>query len=148
MSRVSRAAAVLFVVVLALSAASVAFAKFSKGIYRTKPPPNRTKFLDLSFTATKTKAKQVRYSYRAPSACSSGSSAVGDEEDYLIPATAINQQTGKFSPIKITEPDGDKLTITGKIKGRQASGTFRSSFSAGPVTCDTGTLHWTALHLG
>jgi hypothetical protein len=147
-SRLSRATAVIIVVVFALSAASMAFGSFTKGVYRTKPPANRTKFLDFSFTATKTKATTVRYSYRATSACSNGTSAIGTEEDYSIPAATIRKQTGTFS-INVTDSAGNKLNISGKVKGRKASGSFRSRFAAGGgVTCDTKTLHWTALHLG
>ena len=86
MSRMKKAAALLLVAILVLATASVAFGRHAKGIYRTKPPANRTTFLDLSFTATKTKVKRVRYSYRVSGGCSSGASPVGDETDYIIPA--------------------------------------------------------------
>jgi hypothetical protein len=145
-SRMKKAAAFLLVAILVLATASVAFGRHANGIYRTKPPANRTTFLDLSFTATKTKVKTVGFSYRVSGGCSSGASPVGDETDYVIPAATLNGQ-GKFS-ISVTESDGDKLKVTGKVAGRKASGTFRSSFSVGAITCNTGLRHWKALHLG
>ena len=75
-----KSVAFLLVAVLVLATASVAIGRHTKGIYRTKPPANRTTFLDFSFTATKTQAKRVRYSYRKSGGCSSGASAVGDED--------------------------------------------------------------------
>ena len=66
--------------------------------------------------------------------------------DYIIPPASINDQ-GKFS-ISITESDGDKLQIAGKVTGRKATGTFQSSFSVGAMTCNTGTMRWKAFHLG
>ena len=63
-----KTAAFLLVAILVLATASVAFGRHANGIYRTKPPANRTTFLDFSFTATKTKAKTVRYSYRVEGA--------------------------------------------------------------------------------
>ena len=142
-----KAAAFLLVAILVLATASVALGRHANGIYRTKPPANRTTFLDFSFTATKAKVKRVRYSYRVSGGCSSGASPIGDESDYIIPAATLNGQ-GKFS-VSVTESDGDKLKFAGRVTGRKATGTFRSSFTAsGGVTCDTKTRSWKAYHLG
>ncbi len=146
MSRLRKTGVFLLVAILVLATASVAFGRHANGIYRTKPPANRTTFLDFSFTATKTKAKTVRYSYRKSGGCSSGASPIGDETDYIIPAVSINNQ-GKFS-FSTTESDGDKLQFAGKVTGRKATGTFKSSFSVGAITCNTGTMRWKAFHLG
>ena len=47
MSRTRKAAAFLIVAILVLVTASVAFGGTHNGIYRTKPPANRTTFLDF-----------------------------------------------------------------------------------------------------
>ena len=146
MSRTRKAAAFLIVAILVLVTASVALARHANGIYRTKPPANRTTFLDLSFTATKTKVKTVRYSYRANGHCSNGSSPVGDETSYLISPASINS-AGKFT-ISEANSGGSTLKISGKVTGRKASGTFRVKFSNPGVTCDTKTMRWKAFHLG
>ncbi len=59
----------------------------------------------------------------------------------ISPAT-INAK-GKFS-ISVRSLTGS-LRITGQVKGRKAIGTFRSKFSNVGVTCDSRTIHWTAL---
>ena len=146
MSRTRKAAAFLIVAILVLVTASVAFGAFHKGIYRTKAPVNHQTFLDFGFTATKTKAKAVRYTYRRNGGCSNGSSPVGNESDYVIPPAPISAK-GNFS-ISVTEPDGDSLHITGHVQGRKATGTFRSKFSVGSVTCNSRTFQWKALPLG
>ena len=141
-----KAAALLLVASLLLATASVAFGRHAKGIYRTKPPANRTTFLDLSFTATKTKVKTVRYSYRVSGGCSTGASPVGDETTYAISPASINS-AGKFTINEVTS-GGSTLKIAGKVIGRKASGTFRVTFSNPGVNCNTGLRRWKAFHLG
>ncbi len=146
MSRSKKAVALILVAILALGAASAALGAFRKGIYRTKAPVNHNTFLDFGFTATKTKASAVRYTYRRNRGCSNGRSLVGNEGDYVIPAAPINAR-GRFS-ISVTEPDGDTLRITGRMRRHGATGTFRSSFKIGPVICNSRRFHWKAYHLG
>ncbi len=146
MSRAKKVGTLLAIAILALATASVAMGKFTKGIYRSKPPASRVNYVDFSFTATKTKAKTVRFYYRKTNACSNGNAAIGTEEVYGNPARAINR-AGKFS-IHVTNAAGSKLDITGKVRGRKAFGTLRDRFSVGSVHCDTKAMHWTALHLG
>ena len=126
MSRMKKAAAFLLVAILVLATASVAFGRHANGIYRTKPPANRTTFLDLSFTATKTKVKRVRYSYRVSGGCSNGASPVGDETDVRRSPPPPSTRPGKVRNYEVNS-DGDTLKIAGKVTGRKASGTFRVS---------------------
>jgi hypothetical protein len=144
MSRAQKTGALLVVAVIALATASVAMGKFTRGIYRSKPPASRVNYVDFSFTATKARAKTIRFYYRKTHACSNGNAAFGTEEVYGNPAGTING--GKFS-IHLTNAAGAKLDITGKVTGRKASGTLRDRFDSGSVHCDTKAMHWTAFHL-
>jgi hypothetical protein len=145
-SRIKKPAAFLVVAILVLATASVAFGRHTNGIYRTKPPANRTNFLDFSFTATKTKVKTVRYSYRISGGCSDGTAPIGDESFYKISPTSLNS-AGKFT-ISEANSGGSTLKVVGKITGRTASGTFRVTFDNPGVHCDTNKRHWKAFHLG
>jgi hypothetical protein len=145
MARVRKSVAFLLVAILVLATASVAIGRHTKGIYRTKPPANRITFLDLSFTATKSKLKRVRYSYRVSGGCSDGTPPIGDETFYSISPASINA-AGRFM-INEVNPGGSTLKIAGKITGRRASGTFRIVFDNPGVHCDTKTRHWKAYHL-
>ncbi|MFN8159495.1 MAG: hypothetical protein U0R52_00405 [Solirubrobacterales bacterium] len=145
MSLARKAAVLLLVAVVALGTASVALGKFTKGIYRSKPPAGRVSYVDFSFTATAAKAKTFRFTYRKPGACTDGHAAVGDETAYRIPAAAINS-AGRFA-VHLTVGDS-KLDIAGKVSGRKASGTLRDRFSVGAVRCDTTAMSWKAFHLG
>jgi len=105
-------------------------------------------FLDLSFTAGRSAATAFSYSYRKQRACSNRTNAIGDESGYpRIPAGAINRRTGAFAVSATT--GRDRVQITGRIRGRKASGTFRDHFvTSSGVTCDTGVMRWATLKLG
>lgn len=147
--RPTRISIVMATGVCALAAlAGVAEAAYTRGIYRTRPPATRMQFLDLSFTAGRSAATTFSYSYRKARACSNGTNAIGDESGYPpIPAGAINRRTGAFGVSATTRRD--RVQITGRIRGRKASGTFRDHFvTSSGVTCDTGVMRWTTLKLG
>lgn len=141
---------VLVVTALCALVALVGVAQaYTRGIYRTKPPSHRGQHLDVSFTAGRSAAAGFSYEYRKLRGCSNRNNAVGDESGYPpIRAGAINRRTGAFA-VSATTGHNDLVQITGRIRGRKASGTFRDHFvTSSGVTCDTGVMRWTALKLG
>lgn len=143
-------ALVCLVLGLSAGAAAAAKLKFKPGNYRTAPPQSESRFLKVSFAATKKNyLKDVKFDLLAPGACSNGGALVDDHKLYKLRASKIKD--GRFSfTDKATGPGGSAtLTLKGKLAGSKASGTFRVQANInGGVTCDSERLTWNAKRRG
>lgn len=116
---------------------------FATGKYRGKTDQG----LNVSFRATKQQVKG--FSFKETGTCSDGRKSNGRQGPFTMTIDA----SGRFSESGASPSGATHSRITGKLSGKQASGTVRisSRFDTsgnadpkGTVKCTSGTVHWTA----
>jgi hypothetical protein len=141
---------IVLAVLGALVVSGVAAAKYTSGVYRMKPPTSHSKYVDLSFTATRTRIRHLWYVVDGLGRCSNGQPFTDTEEGYAYGTIKI--QSGRFTASGSFHSSTTTLTstISGKLTGHTATGTLRvrGTFNGGSVSCDTRPVRWKAYKLG
>lgn len=128
-------------VVLALAAAGVASASTFVGGYYHGPTKQK---LGISFTATKTALKNVKYRARYKCAQPGGTPLVTVEATKVA---SIRVKNGVVNSQLKNQSGKDTAIFRGRLSGTTASGTLNETYvSRAGLPCRSGTVSWKAAH--